>query len=131
MLDVNALLTAQDRIAWAIDRAKRRGVTPEALAAKVGLTRPGMLHWTKESTDVNAVGVGRLIAFSQATNVNLDWLLTGRGHPVDTYNLSDEITALSKTLAVLAAEEPAEYRVIARMIRAAPHDPASHNGGTP
>lgn len=116
------LLTPQDRIAWAIDRCKKQGVTPEALAAKVGLSRPGMLHWTKETTEIDKVGVGFLSAFALAAGVNLDWILHGIGQPLKTYTPSAEATALALALDELASHDPAEYRVLARMIHASTSD---------
>lgn len=115
-MDLQKLLTPQDRIAWAIERAKANGIPPETLAARAGLSRPGMLHWTKETTNVMGVGIGPLMKFAQAASVNLDWIVSGRGDPVRTYTPSEEAQDLARALDVLAAEEPAEYRVLSRMI---------------
>ena len=121
-----ALLSPQDRIRWAIEQAKKAGITPEELAHKAGLSRPGMLHWTKETTCVDAVGVGPLRRFAQAARVNLDWMMTGKGPPAATSAQNIETAELAEALALLANQEPAEYRVIARMIRAATEDHSDH-----
>jgi transcriptional regulator with XRE-family HTH domain len=120
------LLTAQDRIVWAIQRCKAQGITPEALAARAGLSRPGMLHWTKETTDVSEIGVGKLMAFARAAGVHLEWLVSGTGPAFQGSSMPAEAVDLAAALALLAAEEPAEYRVIVRMIRTAGHDPGEN-----
>ena len=118
-MDLQQLLTTQDRIAWAIERAKKSGLPPEQLAAMCGVRRRVLFHWTKETTRIEDVGIGALMRFAQATGVNLDWLMTGRGDPIKTYTPSSEVEELAHALEHLAAEEPAEYRVISRMIRTA------------
>lgn len=118
----DSLLTAQDRIGWVIDRAKQTGMTPERLAVKCGITRPALLHWRKPTTDVDSIGVGPLMAFCQATGVALHWVLTGQGDPDQPAAQPAEITELGRDLARLAREEPAEYRVLVRMIRGATKD---------
>jgi transcriptional regulator with XRE-family HTH domain len=118
-MDLHKLLTPQDRIAWAIERAKANGLAPEELARKAGLSRPGMLHWTKETTNVMGIGIGHLMQFAQAAGVNLDWIVSGRGDPVRPYTSSAEAQELAHTLDLIAEQEPAEYKVLARMIKAA------------
>lgn len=113
------LFTAQDRIKWAMERAKRSGLSPEQLAEKVGVTRPALLHWQKETTDVMSVGVGPLRAFAQATGVNLEWVLTGRGDPLKTYTPTEEIAALIDKLARLQREDPKDFRMLERLINSA------------
>lgn len=113
------LATPNERIEWAIERAKAAGVPPEKLAAKVGLSRPGLLHWVNPATDISRVGVGPLLRFCHATHVNLEWLLEGVGLPDEAYTPTAEVAQLARVLTKLEQAEPAEYRVIARMIRSA------------
>lgn len=120
------LLTAHDRIAWAIERAKQAGLPPERLAAKCSISRPALLHWTKETTDVGSIGVNHLLAFCQATGLSMSWLLTGHGPSEQQAIETAEIREVGQLLSSLAREEPAEYRVIVRMIRTA----ASHHDAT-
>jgi transcriptional regulator with XRE-family HTH domain len=94
-------------------------MSPEQLAEKVGVTRPALLHWQKETTDVMSVGVGPLRAFAQATGVNLEWVLTGRGDPLKTYTPTEEIAALIDKLARLQREDPKDFRMLERLINSA------------
>lgn len=113
--------TAQDRIRHAIEQAKAAGVPPEALAARVGISRPGLLHWMAETTDVGAIGIGKMMAFARATGYSVDWLLTGQGDPA-WRKPPDEVLQLETALCMLAREKPAEYSVIVRMIRSVADD---------
>lgn len=119
-----ALHTPQERIAWALERAKARGITPERVAERVGLSRPAVLNWRKPETNIDAVGIGGLVRFAPATGINLDWLLRGRGEPDKTYTPSEEVTSLMDQLDRLEREEPTEFRLIARIIRSAVERPS-------
>jgi phage repressor protein C with HTH and peptisase S24 domain len=63
------------RIAYARDQA---GLTQTALGKQLGLTRSAVSQWESEDTEPSAEN---LRAIAVATNVNYDWLATGRGSP--------------------------------------------------
>lgn len=116
----NDLLTPQQRIEWAIQWAKtHRGMPPEALAQRCGVTRPGLLNWTSPETNIEKVGIGALRTFAQVLGLDLEWILSGAGQAWAAPVTNKQTQRLVEELRLLAREEPAEYTVIVRMIHAA------------
>jgi transcriptional regulator with XRE-family HTH domain len=114
------LLTPQQRIGWAIQWAKaHKGITPQALADKCGVTRPGLLNWTSSDTNIDKVGIGALRAFCAALDLDLEWLLSGAGQAWRAPITNKHTQRIVDELRLLAREEPAEYSVIVKMIHAA------------
>jgi len=110
------LLTPHDRIEWAIELAKARGLTPERLAERCGISRPALVNWTKPETNILAVGVGPLRAFAVALGLDINWLLDGTGSPYALRASTSTLKTAMDDLAVLAKEEPAEYHVLLKII---------------
>jgi transcriptional regulator with XRE-family HTH domain len=71
-----------ERVAWAIERS---GLKLEDLAERIGCTHATLSQWSTGKTTMAHAKAGLLLAFADATGVNLRWLLSGEGPALDRY----------------------------------------------
>lgn len=88
--------TLGDRLTAAREDA---GLTPEALAGRVGVSSATLEAWEADMSEPRA---NRLSMLSGVLNVSLRWLLTGVGEGVDEPRADDAVLPQSDVSSILA-----------------------------
>lgn len=70
------LVTASDRIRWAIEQS---GHGLAYIAEQIGCSHAALSFWQTGKTNIANVKVGLLMEFSRVTGASLQWLLSGDG----------------------------------------------------
>lgn len=107
------------RIEWVLDREKKNGRSPAALAAEVGCSRPTLLNWAHGKANMDEVGIGLILRFCEVTGVNWRWLMYGEEPRILRYAVTSRVAELSGKLAAMEAHSPDQLAMVARMIDAA------------
>lgn len=113
------LLTAEDRLAWAVGQLESRGLSLAAMGAKIGCSHVTLSHWKGRKTEVANIKVGLLSAFCEQSGVSMRWVLDGEGPRFERYFSSELVSDLAHKLAAMEREAPDTLSVVARMIDAA------------
>lgn len=119
------LTTPSDRIGWAIDQMKSRGIGLVELAARMECTHATLSQWQNGQTNIDNAKVGLLIRFAQETGVSMKWILTGEGARIDNYGSSERVAKLTQKLSAMERDDPDTLGVVAKMIDAAADPPAT------
>lgn len=97
-------MSAADRIRLA---RRTKGLSQAALAALVGVQRSAVTHW--ESRTGKRPTVEHLIALARTTNVDFEWLATGRG---DSKIAPDVLLDATATAHAILVEDELEMRLV-------------------
>jgi transcriptional regulator with XRE-family HTH domain len=106
--------TPAERVGWAIQHSQR---ALEDLAAEMGCTHSSLSQWQRGHTNIANVKVHLLVAFSRATGVSLDWLLTGNGQRT-VGNPTREPSPLMRRAAAIEAADAGLAETAGRLLDA-------------